>query len=87
MARASAANYAVVEDSADFLVIRDVGPWDEHLTITNDAEGVVARVAPELKGRRLLYYDSQDDLDELLVRDGRFAGFRPGPVRSPGETR
>jgi hypothetical protein len=28
---------------------------------------------------RIFYFDSSGDLDELLVKDGRFAGFAPGP--------
>lgn len=35
-------------------------------------------------GRRLLYYDSQGQLDELLVRDGKFAGFKAGPRAAAG---
>jgi hypothetical protein len=68
--------YAVVGATPDFVIIRDVGPWDEHATVTNDAEGVVAEIAAELRGRRLLCFDSLGRLDELLVKDGRFAGFR-----------
>jgi hypothetical protein len=71
------ANYSVVVDVADRLVIRDDGPWDKHPTVTNDAENVVAELAPRLNGRRLLYFDSERDLGELLVKDGKFAGFAP----------
>jgi hypothetical protein len=79
------AQYLIIED--DFarsspLVIQDVGPWDQHLTVTNDAEGVVERLVEsgELSpGRRLFCIDSNGDKDELVVKDGRFAGFAPGP--------
>lgn len=81
-------NYVVVED--DFLqkeplVIRDVGPWNRHMTVTNGAEEVVDELAAQGRlpeGRRLLYYDSEGQLDEILVRDGKFAGFAPGPKRT-----
>lgn len=79
------ANYVVVEDdflSAEPLVIKDVGPWDQFLSVTNAAEQVVAELAADGQlpaGRRLLYYDSEGQLDELLVKDGKFAGFKPGP--------
>ena len=81
------ANYIVAED--DFcnkkpLVIRDVGPWDKHPTITNDAEKVVEDLVAKGKlpeGRRLFYYDSEYELGEILVKDGKFAGFAPGPKR------
>lgn len=77
--------------SVVFVVIRDVGLWDRQLTITNDAEGVVERLAKAHKigrGTRLFYYDSEGELDELKVEwvereteygtvyDARFAGFR-----------
>lgn len=77
------ARYIVVQES--FLgdgpvVIRDVGPWDRHATVTNDAEAVVedlvrtGRLGPN---GRLLYFDSDGQLDAILVKDGRFAGFVP----------
>lgn len=78
------ARYVVVEDdflSEEPLVIQDVGPWDRHPTITNDAEAVVAELVArgELpSGRRLFYIDSEGQKDEILVKDGRFAGFAPG---------
>jgi hypothetical protein len=30
-------------------------------------------------GYRLMYFDSDDSLDELLIKDGAFDGFAPGP--------
>lgn len=80
------ANYVIVADdplSTGALVIRDVGPWDRHPTITNDAEHVVEELSAAGKlppGRRLYYYDSEDQLDELLIAHARFAGFAPGAL-------
>jgi hypothetical protein len=71
-------NFEIIEDSADVLLIRDLGPWDRFWTVTNGAEIVVAELASRLGGRRLEYFDSAGDRDEILVLDGRFAGFRPG---------
>lgn len=77
------AQYEIMEDNylRDIpLVIKDIGPWNKHLTITNDAEGVVQRLAQQghlPAGRRLFYYDSEGELSEILVRDGFFAGFAP----------
>jgi hypothetical protein len=48
--------------------------------VTNDAEWVVAQLAGYLLGRRLFYYDSLGSLDELVVKEGRFAGFAPARV-------
>ena len=61
------------------LYIRDVGPWDRYLTVTNDAERVVENLAMRgllPAGRRLICRDSEGQWDEILVNDGRFAGFR-----------
>jgi len=50
--------------------------------VTNDTEAVVQELAPRLRGRRLEYFDSDGRLDQLLVTDGKFAGFAPagGPA-------
>jgi len=72
------ANYSIVSNEVDLVVIEDVGPWDTCLSVTNDAEGVVEALVEcgTLKdGQRLLYYDTDGELDELLVKDGQFAGF------------
>lgn len=77
----SGAQWIEVERTPEVLVIRDVGPHTRHPTVTNDAEEVVRRLHAALAlpaGRRLFYYDSEGQLDELLVRDGVFAGFAPG---------
>lgn len=75
------ANYLIVED--DFLgkqplVLKDVGPWDRHWTLTNDIEDVVRTlsVSGRLKpGQRLLYRDSEGELTEALHQNGRFVEF------------
>ncbi len=75
------ANYKVIVVGPDRVVIRDIGPWDKYLTVTNDAENVVRELAANnllQEGRRLFYYDSEGTLDEILVKDGCFVGFAPG---------
>ena len=72
------ANFLIVQDLPDRLVIKDIGPWDQFPTVTNDVEQVVARLQFRLAGRRLFYYDSYGQFDEILVKKGEFAGFRPG---------
>ena len=72
------ANYTIVADNEKELVIMDVGPWDQYPTITSSAEEVVEQLAGRLNGRRLMYYDSDNQLDQLLVKDEKFAGFAPG---------
>jgi hypothetical protein len=76
------ANYEVEHRGRGLVVIRDHGPWDEHLTVTNDAEGVVARLSSDgllRDGDLLLYYDSDGDLSQLLHLGGEFVGFEPAP--------
>lgn len=73
---ADKANYVVAYTDDTTVCIRDVGPWDRHLTVTNDAERVVDELWVALNGRFLKYYDSEGELGEIIVRDGKFAGFR-----------
>ena len=69
------ANYEIIKEGENNVIIRDIGPWDRHPTVTNDAEFVVGELAELLGKRRLFYYDSGNDLYELLVKDGRFNGW------------
>lgn len=60
------------------MLIQDIGPWDVHKTITNDAERVVQELYPSIslyKNKKLFYNDSEGVMDELLIADGFFAGF------------
>jgi len=76
------ANYKIVKDIEDFtaLIIRDIGPWDKFKSVTNVAEDVVDELVEQgllPEGKRLLYFDSENNLDEILVKGGVFAGFAP----------
>lgn len=62
------------------VIIRDLGPWDQHPTVTNDAENVVQELIKAgilTENKRLFYYDSEDELSELIVKDNKFLGFGP----------
>lgn len=76
-------NYQIVNiEPNKSITLRDLGPWDQFMSVTNDAEAVVQKLVRSGRlqpGMRLFYYDSEDNLDEILVRDGEFAGFAPGP--------
>ncbi len=75
------ANYIILGSDPNLIIIRDVGPWDQHPSVTNDAENVVRELVAKgllTPGRRLFYYDSDGILDEILIKDGAFAGFAPG---------
>ena len=77
------ANYKIVSKrSGNSVTIRDVGPWDRFMSVTNDAENVVEdlfRLGFLSEGERLFYYDSDDELDEIVIEDGQFKRFAPGP--------
>ena len=78
------ANYEILNITSSYILITDLGPWDERPTITNSAEEVVDQLKDQLhlygdKYKRLYYFDSEGDLDELAVADGKFFGFVPGP--------
>lgn len=77
MARAgmNRAAYEVVERDAGKVVLRDIGPWSQHPTVTNDAEQVVEDVLAWAGGRRILYYDSEGELTELVHDGTRFVRF------------
>lgn len=68
------ANYSVVEVSDEFVTIQDDG---NGVTITNDAEAVVLDVLEHWgrKAKRIFYYDTDGNLDELVHADGRFIRF------------
>jgi hypothetical protein len=81
--RGDRANYIVVRnDPGGPLYIKDVGPWDQYKSVTNAAEVVIEELYASGKlwhGRRLLYFDSEGELDEIVHDKGRFARFAPGP--------
>jgi len=72
-------NYLIIEDEDDHLCIEDIGPWNLYLSITNGAEIVVNELAEQLGERRLEYIDTDGHRDQLLVKDGKFAGYAPLP--------
>lgn len=76
----SRANYQVLDTTPGAVLLRDVGPWDKYMTVTNAAEEVVEELAGSgiLEDcQRLLYYDSENELTELKHKDGKFTGFAP----------
>lgn len=81
----SGANYDIITDAPDYLLIRDIGPWDQFKSITNTAETVVEELADKLGDRKLYYVDSEGITDQLLVLDGKFTGFKAGgpPTEKP----
>ena len=76
------ANYLIEVLTAERIVLRDVGPWDKYMTITNAADTVIEEVEQQIGigNRRVFYTDSEGEWTELLVEGGRFAGFAPGRI-------
>jgi hypothetical protein len=77
----------VTDESTDStLVIRDIG-HKRFKSVTNDAEHVVQKLMDlgmlwrDPVPRRLKYYDSQNNLDEIKYDEHGFIGFAPGKLR------
>ena len=77
------AHYILEKEDKNSVTIADVGQGATS-SVTNDAEAVLLELHNNgvLKGRRLFYYDSEGQLDEIK-HDGKgnFTGFAPGPGR------
>ena len=74
------AKYDVIAATSDLVTIRDIGPWDKYMTVTNAAEEVVRELIDNgviHDGQRLIYYDSEGRLDEIVWENGQFITFRP----------
>lgn len=79
----ASARFVIIPSESDQskLTIQDVGHVDG-ITITNDVEAVVESLTREgllPADRRLFYYDSEGQLDEITHKGGVFVGFAPGP--------
>lgn len=54
-----------------FIIDENIG-----MSITNDAEAVVADVVSKYPNHRIIYKDTDGSWDELLHWNGRFTGFK-----------
>lgn len=63
-----------------FPIVRVQDDCDGHqLSVTNDAENVVARIVRVLGPKiRIEYIDTEGRIDRLLHKDGVFTGFAAG---------
>lgn len=65
------ANWEIISvNHGGLVVIKDVGPWDSHLTITNDAEYVYDTISKLYPGYEIHYFDSDEELTRLFMKDG-----------------
>ncbi len=72
------ARYSIRRYAPELIALVD--EFDEgtpSMSLTNDAEAVIAELVRQnlIGDRRVLYRDSSGVWDEILVKDGRFAGF------------
>ncbi len=73
------AHYLIVTENSQYMLLRDVGPWNEYKTVTNAAENVISELAHRLGSRKLYYIDSDGTTDELVHDNkGKFIKFKSG---------
>jgi len=79
---AKTAKYSVIIARTEFVLIKDVGPWDKYLTVTNAAESVIQELFSDGHLHflpRLFYVDTDDQIDELRYSiegiTARFTGY------------
>jgi len=75
------ADFQIIDETIEYVLIEDL--YDDKSptkTVTNDAENVVKNLWKnyELGTRRLLYIDTDEQIDELLHEKGIFKGFKAG---------
>ncbi len=77
------ADYEIIKVAPDavFLVDLDRG----NVSVTNDADRVVAEVHKLHPGKRIFYRDSMGNWDELDHKNGVFTGYLPARARGKVE--
>lgn len=68
------ASYSVVGQTPEVVTIRDE---NGRVSVTNDAEAVVEDVLLYYGNKRIHYYDSDGNLDQLCHDGQQFTGFAP----------
>lgn len=69
-------DFHIEEITPDKIFIVDLNN-DAYMSVTNDAENVVAYLYERYGNRRFIYLDTMGNWDELEHTNGRFTGFRP----------
>jgi hypothetical protein len=72
------ANYSIICNVKNALIIQDDGPWDDYKTITNDVEYVVNELYTSgllNNNKVLLYVDSDNELAIIRHCSGQFLEF------------
>lgn len=69
-------DYEIIEENEEYILIKDLNIGNR--SVTNDVENVVADLIEKLNGKRLFYQDTMYCIDEILIRNNKFFGFRFG---------
>lgn len=73
-------NYRIISANEREVVLEDVGPWDQHPSVTNDIEQVVRDLW--IKGYlnkdsvKLFYYDTDGEKTQVIHKDGFFVTWK-----------
>jgi hypothetical protein len=70
------ADFEIVFVESEFILIKDLDLGNK--SVTNDAEAVVEMLLDSFGDRRIFYYDSTNEIDELEHDGKRFATFGAG---------
>ena len=72
-------NFTILTNTAQVIVLEDLGPWDHFKTITNEAEAVVKYLfkSGQATGTKQIVYFDSDYIATELCHDGKgnFTGF------------
>lgn len=66
------ARYIILRVTDVYVLIQDLNIG---MSVTNDAEAVVAEILSHHPGKCIYYYDTENQLAELCHHDGKFIGF------------
>lgn len=72
------ANFCIIKETDEYIIIDDLGPHDLYKSITNSAEWVLKQLLPRLRGRKLYYIDTERMTDQIVYKAGKFIAFNAG---------
>jgi hypothetical protein len=74
------AKFKVIEQTDEYILIKDECIKHECMSITNDAEAVVEYLLKNysVRNKKIYYIDTAEQVDELEHNNEKFIGFKPG---------
>lgn len=73
-------NFEIIKNTTEYLLIKDVGPYDQYMSVTNDVENLIEHLYNSdvlCDKQSLLYIDSSNRVDEIVHLSGNFICFAP----------